>query len=469
MEVANHHRDWNADLKTGEDCVFVSPRDHGKSQSLARAYPIWKAKYDPWIKEILILGPDQPSAAENLEKLKEMLSKYRSLSYLIPNDRRAHYNSKTEIKLSNGVVLRAKGFWSPLRGRHPQLIVLDDVLNEQNSWSKENRADLKKRFWEVIYPMRDKGMRGAQQKGYKPQLVISGTSQDPDDLYSELLVAKTAFKGRKQKAVIDDDKQVVLWPERYSYDALMKIKSAAGAATFMKEYQNEPMTEDSVMFPPSLFEPLKDRDLSYVNSYAGTNAVYMGVDFSVPGNTTGDWMVIWVMEYLEVENKFIPLTYWRQKPLTTNAQIEAIVDHCKRYNVTIGFLEDNMFQSLYAKHFTTKTTLPLKGNTVTHSGKNSLSTGIMSFRPLFENGIVPLPYKTDRDRLMTDHLIQEFNGIKKVGSKIGNFSFHDDTVLAFWHALEASRTIKFEADFGMSTEQAAPDSHHGIPLALGGF
>ena len=45
MAVGNHHKAWWRNLKTGEDCVFLSPRDHGKSLAIARSYPIWKAKY----------------------------------------------------------------------------------------------------------------------------------------------------------------------------------------------------------------------------------------------------------------------------------------------------------------------------------------------------------------------------------------------------------------------------------------
>lgn len=446
MEIGPHHVEWWEELETGEDCIFLSPRDHGKSMSIARAYPIWKAKYDPWVREVLMLGADLRSSTENLEKLKEMLMSVKSLHYLIPQDRKAYFNSKTEVKLSNGVVIRAMGFFSPLRGRHPQLIVMDDVLNERNTATQLWREKSRKRLFEVVLPMKDQGIESKRLLGYKPQLVISGTAQERDDFYQELLDSPH-FKGKKQKAIINEETKVVLWPERYPYPELKKRREIIGSLSFSKEYQNEPLSEEASIFPPSLFEPLKDRNLSYETTYQGNNDVYMGVDFSVPG-AHKDWMSCCVLELNHKLALYTPLAYSRSQPSTIEEQFSIVDDYARRYKVIMGFLEDNMFQKIYSEHFKNKSVLPLKGHTVTHSGKMSFETGLLSFRPLFENGRFRFPYKTDRDKMMTDHLIKEFNGIVKIKGRIGNEGFHDDVVMAMWHALCASRQSSFSYDMG---------------------
>lgn len=449
MDVGPHHKIWWEELKSGEDCVFMAPRDHGKSMTMARAYVIWKAKYDPWVKEILILGPDTPTTTENLDKLKELLGSHQTLKELIPPDKSTNFYSRTEIKLSNNVTVRAKGYMTPLRGRHPQLIVMDDVQNEKNSWNKEQRAALKKRFEEVILPMKDRGTLARRNRGYMPQLVAIGTAQDDNDLLHHLLTVP-GFRGKKMSAIVNDETKETLWPSRYDYDSLMKIKAVGGALAFSKEYLNEPLTEETSLFPPSLFEPLKDRTLSYVDTYEGDSSVYLGVDFSVPGNADGDWTCVFAMEFNSVTNIYTPLNYWRARPESINEQISTIIDYCQRYRVTIGFLEDNLFQRIYAEQFKRYTMLPLRGHTVTHTGKTSFATGLLSFRPLFENGKFMFPYKTALDQAKTDHIIKEFNGITKVNDKIGNFTFHDDVVMGMWHSLCAAREVVFSFDFGGS-------------------
>jgi hypothetical protein len=405
---------------------------------MARGYPIWRAKYDPWVKEIYILGADQPSAVENLDKLKALMSEHATLAGMLPKGRNQGLASRTELQLRNGVIIRAKGMMSPLRGRHPQLIVGDDILNERNSDTAEARLRLKKYFWEAVFPMKDKGTEASQAKGFKSQIVIIGTAQDWEDLYHDLLKSKH-FRGRKMQAIIDEDTQKVLWPERYSYADLMKLKETQGSLAFAKEYQNEPINDDTTIFPSSLFVDCKDEDLSYVRSYDGPNPVFLGGDFSVPGSIDKDRTCVLSFEMDGANNFIVPLWYWLDRPTEMQEQLTQIEHQCQALKVTLGYIEDNLFQKLYAQHFKTKTNLPIQGHTVTHGAKIAKEIGILSFRPLFENGRIRLPYKTAQDRKMTDEMIKEFSGVVKKNGKIGNFTYHDDIILAFWHALEASR------------------------------
>jgi len=288
LEIGAHHRLWAEQLMSRRDICDMAPRDHGKSVSLARAYPIWRAKYDPFCTDIILLGADQASAVENLDKLKVYLTQRDTLKHLVPRDRVDGMNSRTEVRLTNGTHIKAIGYRSPIRGRHPQLIVLDDVLNERNSLTPIHREETRVYFYEVIFPMKDKGMPVQRKKGHYSQVVVIGTSQDREDLYHELLV-NPGFIGLKLRSCNEETEQV-LWPERYSFDDLMTIKGTVGSLRFSKEYQNEPLSDDTTIFPPSLFEPLKDKNLSYVHASPQNGlATYMGVDFSVPGSFDGDW------------------------------------------------------------------------------------------------------------------------------------------------------------------------------------
>lgn len=443
FEVARPQKEWWAILREREDSVILAPRDHGKSHTIVRGYAAWKAKYDPFVSEILFLGPDGPSAIENLDKFKQMLSACPTMVDLLPTDRKLT-NTRQELRLKNGVTIKAKGFFSTLRGRHPQLILLDDVVNENNSMTFDGRVKVKNYFFSVVYPMKDKGTAVTVDAGYKPQIVMVGTAQNEEDIYHELH-KNPMFVGLRQTALVDPDTETVLWPERYSWDALMKIKAAMGSLRFAQEYCNEPITEDTSLFPPSLFVPMYDYNRSYLLDYDGSNPVYMGVDFSVPGEMSGDFTVAAVAEKLQGDMLNI-IAVWRDKPVTMREQVEKIAEMTRRFKVTNGFLEANLFQRVYPEHFKRYSNLPLKGHVVTSSNKNSFENGVLSFRPIFENQKFIFPYKTPADQEKTDIIVREFGGMVRKDGKLGNFRYHDDCVMALWHCLCASRQTMFSYD-----------------------
>jgi len=112
----------------------------------------------------------------------------------------------------------------------------------------------------------------------------------------------------------------------------------------------------------------------------------------------------------------------------------------ERLGIQQGFIEANMFQTIYAEHFKDKTSINLKGNTVTHNDKVSLVKGIPSLRTMFEHQKFRFPYKTEEAQKMTNQIFSELNGVIFKDGKLGNFKEHDDCVLALWHMVCAGRT-----------------------------
>lgn len=442
MEVAPHLLDQWAEVKTGEDCAILSPRDHGKSLTWARAYAIWKAKYDPWVREIYILGADQESAVENLDKLKELLLTRRTLRALVPKNWKQGFNNRTSVRLTNGTVIRAKPFKSALRGRHPQLIILDDVLNQSNSGTEEGREQIWEQFAAVVIPMKDKGSKEKRAKGYRPQIVDVGTAISQDDLHHRLL-ASPEFRGVKQSAILVDERwdpildaagnRQALWPDRYPVEDLDAVRAKIGALLFEREYLNKPLADEMAIFPRRLFEPLLDEDLSYVPAYGGQGHTFLGADFSVPGSQDGDYTVVFVLEFDAQRKLYTPLNFWRKRAESVGEQIRMIEYMTQAYRVSKGYLEADVFQRIYAAEFAQKTNLPLEGHLV-KGQKGSYVSGILGLRPLLEVGAWRFPYKTDRDKMMTDQLMREFGGIVQRKGKLGNEAGHDDIPLALWHA-----------------------------------
>ena len=442
MEVTPHILDQWDEVKTGEDCAILSPRDHGKSLTWARAYAIWKAKYFSWVKEIYILGADQDGAVENLDKLKELLLTRRTLHRLVPGNWKQGFNNRTSVRLTNGTTIRAKPFFSALRGRHPQLIILDDVLNQRNSGTEEGREQVWEQFAAVVIPMKDKGSKKKRLEGYKAQIIDVGTAIHQEDLHHRLLSSEE-FRGVKQSAILVDaqyepildahGERQALWQDRYPIEDLDAIRKKIGALLFEREYLNKPLADEMAIFPRRLFEPLLDRDLSYVSAYGGAHNSFLGVDFSIPGTQDGDYTVSFALEFNEETKIYTPLNFWRKRAETVSEQIRMVEYMTQAYRITKGYLEADVFQRIYAAEFQKKTNLPLEGHLV-GGNKQSYISGLLGIRPLLEVGAWRFPYKTERDQQMTDQLIREFAGIVQRKGKLGNESSHDDIPMALWHA-----------------------------------
>ena len=346
------------------------------------------------------------------------------------------------MRLTNGVTIRAKQFKAALRGRHPQLIILDDVLNQSNSGTEEKRKEIWEQFAAVVVPMKDKGSKEKRAKGYRPQIIDVGTAIAHDDLHHRLLES-SEFRGVKQSAILVDDRfeaildaageRQALWPDRYPIADLDAIRKKIGALLFEREYLNKPLADEMAIFPRSLFEPLLDEDLSYVSAYGGQGHTFLGADFSVPGSQDGDYTVVFVLEFDEQRKLYTPLNFWRKRAESVGEQIKMIEYMTQAYRVTKGYLEADVFQRIYAAEFAKKTNLPLEGHRV-GTQKSSYISGILGLRPLFEVGAWRFPYKTDRDKAMTDQLVKEFSGIVQRKGKLGNEAGHDDIPLALWHA-----------------------------------
>ena len=190
------------------------------------------------------------------------------------------------IKTTNGVKVDAVGSGKKLRGRknrswRPDLIVLDDIENDENVNTPEQRKKLLNWFNKAVMKAGDT----------YTDIMYVGTILHYDSLLSNTL-KNPEFKSRKYRAVISyaDNTQLweqweelfinlfdelheehadeffeehkaemlkgteVLWEEKLSYYKLMKMKVSEGDASFNSELQNDPIDPDNATFNEEWFD-----------------------------------------------------------------------------------------------------------------------------------------------------------------------------------------------------------------------
>ena len=191
--------------------------------------------------------------------------------------------------------IEAIGSGKKIRGRkhrnwRPDLIILDDVENDENVRTPEQRKKLKDWFDKAVSKCGDD----------YTDIVYIGTLLHYDSLLAKTL-ANPAYRSIKYKAVIrfsqaddlwqqwetiftdlsNDDREAdalaffqahktamlegtqVLWEEKLSYYDLMVMRVSEGEASFNSEEQNEPINPDDCLFMEEWFDYYNEAEVNF--------------------------------------------------------------------------------------------------------------------------------------------------------------------------------------------------------------
>jgi len=449
MEIVEHHQSWAKAVSENNKINILSSRDSGKSFFFSFAYVIWRLYYN-WIPPLpsedfkslprsslgYIFSSSEKKAIEFLDLVKIEIESNPKLRFLLPAKRDSW--SKTEIRCSNGAVVRARGWGAAVRGGHPVWMVCDDVLSDENIYSEVTRMKSIDYFYSAITPMVIPG----------GQLIVVGTPFHASDLYGDIWINPEYYCSR-HPAIKEDGK--ALWPTRYSLEMLRKREVEVGSIRFAREYLVQPVSEGSSLFPERILKENYDTELSLVtdmtDSMHNEYTVYTGVDLALSAAVGADYTVIMTVGVDQYKNIRI-LDMRRFKGRSMTEQLHEIEDVYHNYRPTRIYIEDNQFQKVFRDELVANTDLPVEGYTTTARNKNSLEKGIPSLQVRFENRKWIIPRKTERDRRLMDILINELKCFTWQNGKLQGVGSHDDCVMALWIAYEACQSSGFSFSFG---------------------
>lgn len=269
----------------GSRQVVAAPRGHAKSTNFTFKDDLHAILY-AYKHYILILSDSSEQAEGFLDDIKTELEDNANIIMdfgSLKGDkvwRTGVILTKTDIKAE------AIGSGKKVRGRRhrnwrPDLIVLDDIENDENVNTPEQRRKLKNWF--------DKAVSKAGDT--YTDIMYIGTILHYDSLLNNLL-QNPRYKTKKYRAVIseavntklwdewegiytnlfnenhEEDARAfyeaneeemllgaeVLWEEKLSYYDLMEIKVSEGTASFNSELQNDPIDPESATFNPEWFD-----------------------------------------------------------------------------------------------------------------------------------------------------------------------------------------------------------------------
>jgi predicted phage terminase large subunit-like protein len=411
--------------------AIAAPRGHAKSTIVSLIYVLWCVLHQKE-KLILIVSNTTEQAATLLKDIKSQLRDNPLIVTDFPEICRGKKPKPwrdTKIQLPNGAMICAYGAGQSPRGikndkDRPGLIICDDLENEEQAESEEQREKLKSWFSGTLL-----------NTGYhKTNVIVVGTILNHNSLLAHLVDSETTpgWEGKTYKAVVsfsdlpehwerwsaifrsnemflrstgpkaarkyfDAYKNQmlkgteVLWPEWDSYYDLMVLRETEGDIYFQREKQNTPLDPRQCIFKKDnmLFWDKEFRDTQHLIEAIGKRGRFFGAcDPSLGRSAKNDYTAIIIL-LKDMRSKIMYVIAADLLHCTPDQTLQRIIQYTQMYRFTQFAIESNNFQELLVddlKRRLRETGQALKIKPLNHSSHKQAR--ISSLEPYVTQGLV---------------------------------------------------------------------------------
>ena len=427
------HREWWNFQHDHRASLILAPRGHGKSTILTVSYAIEKIARDRDVRILLV--------SNTLDQAKAFLREIKS--HLEGNARLLRFYghfigrpwTEHEITVSGRrrrakeATLTALGVSGPIITRHYDLILLDDVVDEENARTPEQREKMLVWYYQTLLPT-------LEPEG---EIHLLGTRYRHQDLYGRLIESEFQKCHRLDRAIAEGpDGPRALWEEKFPLALLQQKREAAGPAIFNSQYQNDVEAMKGAVFKPEWIREWETLPPGLKK--------YQGVDLAISQKDSADYFAQATIGVDRGENVYV-LDGFRAR-LSFDEQFRAVQRLYEKHDqpdspvLRVG-IEANAYQEALPQRFRAETAVPVK-SVVTKTDKY---TRALKLQARFENGKVFFPKKRDGKGFITD-LIEELLLFPEAP--------HDDLFDAFEIAVALARELQSYRELPRAPDLSLP-------------
>jgi hypothetical protein len=340
------HREWQGMLghpvwnPTGHpNALILGPRDHGKSSQLSIGRALWELGNNVNLR-IKIISQSDDKATDRLFEIVEHIEGNERFHKVFPQLQPAARGTWTKHKIiierdkkMADASIEALGITSTATGGRADLEIFDDPIDFRNALQyPAMRKVVKQAFYSVWMNLMEPDGR----------MVYIGTAWHMDDLTHELL-SNASYSSRVYKAIQENGS--VLWPSKWSIEALTKRMGEIGEREFQRQFQNIALTSDETLFPLEMLEKSFDTSIELGKLYPWVYELpkFVGVDLAVGTSTESAYTVIFVIAWDSVRRKRIPLEIVRKR-LTAPQTVRKLFEIQDKWHPGIVMVENNAYQ-----------------------------------------------------------------------------------------------------------------------------
>ena len=348
----------------------------------------------------------------------------------------------------NGIRIEAVSFEKNLRGfrygtKRPSLIILDDIEDDMRVLNPDLRLKDENKLNKIIIPSLDKDGK----------IKFIGTILH----VHSVLIKKIKQYGGKIYRAHDPGYENILWHENFDKEWFVKMRQDIGEIPYQQEYLNNPVDATHSIIKRKWCNACKRNDLSYEEASTTTytelidedkivknkySIKLMGADFAFSDRVTADESAYLSAGFKDGFMYIFDCVKFKGKSLPE--QMKIMQDKHEKFLYDIMGLEENSIKSISGD--LSDYNLPIKlfwmgANDPAKKRKQDLEfhgkrhtigkiNMIMRLSTWFENKRVVLPYKTERDKEITERIISECTSYALHDGKLVEAGIHPDIPIA---------------------------------------
>lgn len=328
-------------------------------------------------------------------------------------------------RAESGPTVKALGFGSQIYGRRAEEIKFDDVATLENSAN----------------PNRVAGMMGWIDKealsriGKSGRAIWVGTRVGPGDIYS-ILSQRPGYRVVRYSLIKDDETEQVLWPEHFPYSQALIHRSEMKPADFQLIYQNVDVPGLGASFTQEMLDGAKDTSRVLGHYEPGWRLV-AGLDPAGANKNSGFTAFTLLGFDLQTGRRYL-VDQVAVKQMKAPQMKEQILSWSSQYPIYEWRVEGNGVQSQLVQYDMEIVQYLARMGTrvtphVTGSNKWDPQFGVESTAPLFEAGLVSIPWGNQPTIQKLQPLIEEFIGFP--------MALTSDRVMSWWFAELGGRDL----------------------------
>ena len=430
---------------------LAAPRGHAKSTITGVIFVTFSI-VNNMEKYIVYISQNHAKTVQFLEPIRQAFSNNEIIQYVYDDIHAKLVKDKDGRNREdcldvNDIRVEALSFEKDIRGyksgaSRPTLIIGDDIEGGERVINPESRVkDAAKLSREIIPSLDPDG-----------KFKMIGTILHPESLLSKRI---KKYNGRIYKAC-DENFNDVLWEERFTKEHLKNLRNDIGELAFHQEYMNNPEDTGHSVIRREWLEQCLDPSLSYDEASKNLDEYdvkTLGVDFAFSDRITADYSA-YASLGKNKDNKHVLFNLERFKGKSALEQMDYIQNflHEKHDYDFIG-VEENSIKSVSKE--VSELPLPI---TMFWTSRSEPDNNVPDYKKLrqtvgkinliarlgvaFENKSIILPYRTDRDKMITDRLIAECMSYVLSSGKLVEATIHPDIPIALGYAMELMNRTK---------------------------
>jgi hypothetical protein len=320
--------------------LVLAPRDSGKSSMCDYTKIIYEILRNPNVR-IVLVSKTQLQAEGFLREIKNHFETNTKLKDVFGDLIGKKWDAK-EIVIK-GRTSKAKestvtaiGVGSALVGKHFDIIVGDDLVDEENSRTELQRERLRTWFYQSLY-------KTLEPEG---EIHLIGTRYHYLDFWGHVM-GDTEYDGAGEfkdhfmrvKALDEDPEtgeQISFWPQKFSVEKLLEDKTNMGTIIFNAQMQNDTQAMKGVIF--------KERWFRYYDEEPVNILKYSGVDLAISTSKKANKFAH-VTIGVDLKGNVYILSYFARRGVTPSQQTNIISERGMDEQPLFIAIEANAYQA----------------------------------------------------------------------------------------------------------------------------